>query len=72
MWQRGYFHQKTLKVKLQKRWLGFSLLLFMNLLIFKFANLLEWTSFFVFVAPFIPWIDPDWNITVRQAIGEFL
>jgi hypothetical protein len=72
MWQRGYFYQKTLKVKLQKRWLGFSLLLFMNLLIFKVANLLEWTSFFVFVAPFIPWIDPDWNITVRQAIGKFL
>jgi len=69
MWQRAYFEQRTAKVKLQRKMLFLAFILFIPFVVYRLADLIYFVSAFVFITPFLPWIDYGMNVSIREALG---
>src|SRR5690606_28651922 len=55
--------------KKQKLGFYFSLFVFIPFVIYKIAAMIYFISMFVFVTPFIPWLLPEVNISIREFLG---
>ena len=52
--------------------LHLSLLLFLPFFVYNLSILIDYISIFVFVAPFLVWVDPEMNITVKYVLQLLL
>jgi len=73
-WQRGVFreHLHGRRKKLFNAGLLLVFTLFVPFFIYRGADMIYYLSAFLFVAPIIPWISPETNLSIREAIGFFL
>ena len=51
---------------------NFSLLLFVPFFLYNLSTILDYPSAFMFVAPFLVWIDPDLNMSIKYVLQVLL
>jgi hypothetical protein len=55
------------------RWgLHLSLLLFLPYFLYNLSILIDYISLFMFVAPFVVWIDPEMNMSIKYVLQVLL
>lgn len=68
--KRNYFNEKQQGVNFIYHLLfSISILLYIPFIIYKIANLIYFISVFVFALPFIPWINSEYNFSIREFLG---
>jgi len=72
MWQRGYYHRSSPEIAIQKLFLSVGMVVFVPFIVYRLADIIYFVSAFLIAMPFIPWIDSDLNMSIRQAIGKIL
>ena len=67
---RGQLFNKTSgNLILKKIMIWISILIFIPKIVYTIANLLYYTSIYIFAFPFIGWIDSDLNVSIREVIS---
>lgn len=69
-WQRNIIQNSNHKEKYYVR-IGTNIfsLIFIPVFIFYISNIMEYTSFFAFFAPFMVWINEDLRYSIREVLG---
>lgn len=73
MWKRGYFYAKVIRSPfLLRSSMNITFLLFTPFLIFRVADIIYFLSAYIIALPFIPWVAPELNISIREVVGNLL
>jgi hypothetical protein len=72
LFSRRYFHFKGANFKWQKFLLGCAFLFFIPYWLYKLTEAIRYGSFFLFMFPFVPWVDSSWNEPIKAMIKYLL
>lgn len=73
LWKRGALNLPNIYFqKLVNLILFITLLMFMPFLLFRVADIINYLSIFILAFPFVAWILPEHNISIREALGNLI
>ena len=73
LWQRYFYTgEKPPFSGFQQALLSLALIALLPFLLLKTAQMIRFTSIFIFAFPFIPWFSEDFQISIREFLGYFL